>query len=71
MNELDKIYSRSKDTKIQKPSMEFEIDQLSRASNWPQQIRKGFDFDDGPGVSQLDVSNLFFGGRAGLGRSCN
>jgi hypothetical protein len=59
MNELDEISFRSQNTKIQKPSIEFEIDQLSRASNWPQLIRKGFDFNDGPGVSQVDVSKLF------------
>lgn len=39
--------------------MEFEVDQPSRAPTWPQLIRKDFDFKDGQGLAQLDVSHLF------------
>ena len=39
--------------------MESEIVYAHNASNWPQLIRKSFDFKNGQGFAQLNLSHLF------------
>ena len=39
--------------------MESEIVHACNASNWHQSIRKGFDFENGEGIVQLNLRHLF------------